>query len=301
MGDRGMGVFRYLRLMRFPLVLTAVADSLAGYLVALGGDGSVDFRVAGLLALVSGALYCFGMACNDIADHDRDKLLHPDRVLPSGAILPRNAHVCAFLLVLLSGAAISGLTLLVDSYLPPVIWIAIVLLIVLYNFGGKKFSVGGPVLMGLVRACNFLLGMAHVGIDPGPGLFPVVILVYVICLTMVSMLEEGEPRRGIFVIGAGGMMAATIGAGFVAGTFSVFGMAGTLLLSGWLLFRIGKVWKLFVRERVMKLVRDGVMAIILLDASVVLWSGGLLEGILIASLLAPSFLMLRLFQRAARK
>ena len=44
-----------------------------------------------------------------------------------------------------------------------------------------------------------------------------------------------------------------------------------------------------------------VMAIILLDASVVLWSGGLLEGILIASLLAPSFLMLRLFQRAARK
>ncbi len=311
-----MGVIRYLRLMRFPLVLTAVADSLAGYLVALGGSDAVDFRIVALLALVSGALYCFGMAGNDIADHERDKLLHPGRVLPSGALHPREAHACVILLGILSAAGVLALSLVSFPQVPEVIrlgrvalWISIALLIVLYNFGGKNFSVGGPVLMGLIRACNFLLGMVYapsmIEIDRGLGLFAAVSFVYIMCLTLVSTLEDGVPKRGLFLIGAGGMVAAAVGAGIigwlVVWTFYAPGVAITLVLVGWLLFRIWNVWKLFVRAQVMKLVRDGVMAVILLDASVVLWSGRVLEGGIIAALLLPSLLMLHLFQRAARK
>ncbi|HXX95082.1 MAG TPA: hypothetical protein VEN81_15760, partial [Planctomycetota bacterium] len=71
----------FLKLFRFPLVFTAIADSAAGYLVV---GRSADLFILALLAVTSAGLYCFGMAMNDIADRDRDREIAPNRVLPSG-------------------------------------------------------------------------------------------------------------------------------------------------------------------------------------------------------------------------
>ena len=83
----------YLKLFRFPLVFTAIADSAAGYLVACGGRP--DPLVLALLAVASSGLYMFGMAGNDLADAERDRALHPERVLPSGRITKRQGWTAA--------------------------------------------------------------------------------------------------------------------------------------------------------------------------------------------------------------
>src|SRR5439155_720032 len=77
----------YLKLFRFPLVFTAIADSAAGYLAA---SFQLEIGTLTLLAVSSAGLYFFGMALNDIADRERDKQLAPGRVLPSGRLSLRS-------------------------------------------------------------------------------------------------------------------------------------------------------------------------------------------------------------------
>jgi len=302
----------YLRLVRFPLVFTAVADSLAGYLVGRRrGVDTIDPLVVSLLVVVSATLYMVGMAANDIADRHRDRLLHPDRVLPSGALTPAQAWICVLLLLAASGVALSILSLRAPMAPEAIgigrvgIWFAMVGMILLYDFGGKVFALGGPILMGLIRASNFLLGLVYtpttLEFDKGLALFAGVSFIYVMCLTLVSTLEEGPPRRGLFVIAAGGMLAAAMGAGaigwLIVWTFYAPGVAVSIVLVGWLVVRIVDAWRVLVRKRIMNLVRDGVMAIILLDASVVLWSGRALEGAVVGGLLLPAVVFLHAFRR----
>lgn len=309
-------MFRYLRLVRFPLIFTAIADSLAGYLIGLRpGADRIDARVVVLLAVVSATLYAVGMACNDISDRERDRLLHPDRVLPSGEVSVRGAWTLVVVLLVISGGALAGLSIPAPAAVEVIgiarvaLWSAIVGLILLYDFGGKVFALGGPILMGLIRACNFLLGLVYspttVVLDRGLALFAGVSFIYVMCLTLVSTLEEGPPKKGLFLISSSGMIAAAIGAAVIGWVlvwnFFAPGIVLTAILVGWLGWRIVEVWRLQVRKKIMNLVRDGVMAIILLDASVVFWSGRLLEGAIIAGLLLPAFFCLVGFRHALRR
>ena len=300
-------MFSYLRLVRFPLVLTAVADSFAGVVVATGG--AVDLRLLPVLAFISATLYCFGMGSNDLADRERDREIHPDRVLPSGVISVTSASVFLFILLLLSAGGVYALSWLgvQEGSLGTRfgVWGAIVGLIFLYNYGGKKLQGVGPLFMGLVRGGNFLLGVVVVsGVSGNVGVLAGMNVLYVLFITLVSTLEEGAPKKGLFVVAAGGLLAAVAGSalvGWLAWGFSLPGLLGSVLLVGWLLSRIKGVLGDFERGTVMKLVRDGVMGIILLDASIVLWSGEFLYGAVIAGFLLPSFLLLRFFQRAAHR
>lgn len=307
---------RYLRLIRFPLIFTAVADSAAGYLVGLRrGTDSVEFGVVVLLAVVSACLYGVGMGCNDIADRHRDRLLHPGRVLPTGTITLGRAWAGVTVLLLLSGAALTTLSLLAAGAPKAIgigrvsLWCAMVGMIFLYDFGGKIFALGGPVLMGLIRACNFLLGLVYapttLEMDRGIALFAGVSFIYVTSLTVISMLEDGPPRRGLFAIAASGMIASALGAAAIGWVivwdFYAPGVVVTLALVGWIALRIGAAARLLVRARIMRLVRDGIMAIILLDASVVLWSGRLLPGACVAALLIPAVIFLHGFGQPVRR
>ena len=71
-------VLAYLRLFRFPLIFTAIADSATGYLLRTSWRGDPDPLTLLLLAVSSAGLYCFGMAMNDIADRHRDREIAPN-------------------------------------------------------------------------------------------------------------------------------------------------------------------------------------------------------------------------------
>ncbi len=189
----------YLRLVRFPLVPTAVADPLAGYLLALPmGAPLAPFRMAGLAA-ISACLYMAGMVLNDVSDVVRDRTLHPGRPLPSGEIPLKAAMRCFWLLAalglgtsLLLGGAVAGMA------------VALAVLIAAYDLIAKCWRVSGALVMGACRSFNMMLGMSAAGASlafPAEAAWapPLILGAYVAGITLVSTLEERSPAASRWV------------------------------------------------------------------------------------------------------
>ncbi len=295
----------YLKLFRFPLVFTAIADSAAGYLWV---QRSVDLPILALLAVASSGLYFFGMAMNDIADRDRDREIAPNRVLPSGRISLRGAIVASNVTALVSALAI--LTVAQGSPARIVVWAGVLISILTYDFFLKV-----PPVMGLVRAGNFLLGafcadpsrelpMATVmraSFDYVP-LFETALapLVYGSALTFISTLEESQVRRRVVVLGVLFMaLGALVPMGVRSAWYfhrALWGLVPAGLLIGWTLCRASRATD---RKGVMLLVRDGVAGFILLDATQLAASGMFIPAAGIAALLIPAALSVAGFKKLA--
>ncbi|RIQ12958.1 UbiA family prenyltransferase, partial [Jiangella rhizosphaerae] len=78
-------------LVRAPAALTVPGDSLAGAAAAGFPYGA---RTA-VTPLASACLYWAGMALNDYADRDLDRLERPERPIPSGRVKPGEALALA--------------------------------------------------------------------------------------------------------------------------------------------------------------------------------------------------------------
>jgi 4-hydroxybenzoate polyprenyltransferase len=306
---RRFDLVAYLKLFRFPLVFTAIADSAAGYLICTGVR-EIHAPTMALLAAASAGLYFFGMALNDIADRDRDKQLAPTRVLPSGRLSLKAAVAAAALVLggsLMAVIAIPG-TPIVQRL---VVWGAVVVFIAAYNLFLKI-----PPTMGAVRAFNLLLGVAaarRIGLDIAgqPYQYAIMALpafVYVTSLTYVSTLEEDGPARlklrvGTLFMTVGAWLAALAGPAverFVYwGPFvvkQVWSILVVLVLSAWIQHRVRRAVD---KRGIMLLVRDGVGGIILLDAALLASFGSenLAPAVFIAALVIPAALSVAVFKR----
>ncbi len=293
-----------LKLFRFPLVFTAIADSAAGYLLHNRG-GRVDPVVLACLAVASAGLYCFGMAMNDIADRERDRTLAPGRVLPSGRLTLGQAVSRSLAVILLSGAAIVALP--GRSLLPLAAWGGTLLAILAYDFVFKA-----PPVMGLIRALNFLLGVACVPPPehvygywtPMPKAYLVIALtpfLYITALTFVSTLEEGQVKRSVVVFGALFMIGAALLPGFLVPRQLGTTVAFEERIAAGLLAVIIAIRASRARDRkgVMLLVRDGIGGIILLDAATLFSAGLVPQGLAVAGLVVPAALAVAGFKRLA--
>jgi 4-hydroxybenzoate polyprenyltransferase len=298
-------VTAYLKLFRFPLVFTAIADSAAGYLCA---QRSVDGPILALLAVASSGLYFFGMAMNDIADRDRDRAMAPNRVLPSGRISLRGAILASTVAAVVSAVAV--LMIARGPLARIFIWAGVLLSILAYDFFLKI-----PPVMGLVRAGNFLLGafcadpyrappMTMVTFAPFnySPLFETALapLVYGTALTFISTLEETQVKRRVVVLGA---LFMAVGALVPMGVRSawyfhraLWGLVPAGLLIGWTFCRASRATD---RKGVMLLVRDGVAGFILLDATQLAATGMLPAAAGIAALLVPAALSVAVFKKLA--
>lgn len=331
---RRLDVVGYLKLFRFPLVFTAMADSATGYFLSFKGyEFSLQaFRTLGLLALTSAGLYSFGMALNDIADRTRDREIAPGRVLPSGRISPPSAMAAALAALMVSAAALwfadYGSGPRIQRFM---FWGLVVAGIATYDCFLKL-----PPVMGLVRACNLALGLAtgsaighHIVEEPlGPwsgyslnywhvGLIAAPEFVYVTALTYVSTLEEGSLDRKRLWIGTGIMMAAgllaaswipvvgvlvrTVHGAAVAGELGGYRIPWLAILMATLLihwvFRRARQAK--DRKGVMLLVRDGIGGLILLNATMLLSLRMVVEASLVIALIVPAAASVAIFKRLA--
>jgi 4-hydroxybenzoate polyprenyltransferase len=162
----------WLEVLRAPLLLSPVADVLAGWTVAAAfaattdslvfagqpGD-SRDFLRASLprlgMAAVVGILFlASGMALNAVVDLREDRLRKPERPLPRGALRPATVALFAAL-------ASSGALLLVWCRLPSALLAAAALagLIVAYHVGLKRLRLPGCLALGGIRALDFWFGV----------------------------------------------------------------------------------------------------------------------------------------------
>ncbi|MBI4613219.1 MAG: UbiA family prenyltransferase [Planctomycetes bacterium] len=261
----------YLRLVRLPALFTAAGDPLAGYFLALpAGAAPEPANLAG--AILAGVfLYAAGMAANDVADRERDRIHKPDRPIPAGEIPVGRAAVLAGILAAL-GLASAALAGPVALALGSILAIAVAA----YDFALKRNAVAGAVGMGFCRAANLCLGLAAGGLAAGdfPDRLPAApafLFGYVAVLSLASGFEDRPATRGrVALLGLshlGVLVAAAVSFENPAGWVPLGLLAGLLV---WAYLRLARRPSAALAGT---LVRTGVVGILLLDAAFLAGSG----------------------------
>ena len=155
----------YAQLVRLPNTFTAMADIFLGALAT--GLLLRNWLVFLCLLSASTFLYWSGMIWNDYFDLDQDRKERPGRPLASGRVTLRSAVLLAIGLMIVAGL-LAGLADFLSEHrriraLP--IAGALVAAIFLYD-GVFKTTWAGPILMGLCRFLNILLGLSILGAFP---------------------------------------------------------------------------------------------------------------------------------------
>jgi 4-hydroxybenzoate polyprenyltransferase len=179
-----------LRLARIPNVFTAIANVIAGAMLARGGA----LRACDLiLAAASACLYLAGMVLNDFFDRDIDALERPERPIPSGEVTPGTALALGTALV---GGGI-GLAAWYSSTAGAVA-AALACAILLYD-GALKSSPLGPLAMGACRFLNVCLGLSVLGGAAPPErwmwIAPLTMGAYTTALTVLARDEVAGTSR----------------------------------------------------------------------------------------------------------
>jgi 4-hydroxybenzoate polyprenyltransferase len=226
----------YAQLVRLPNTFTALADILLGalatrflsdrgswFLKSLFGDDksglaniSQEMRnwcLLFCLLTASTFLYWSGMIWNDYFDLDQDRKERPGRPLASGRVSPRTARLLAGALM---GAGVL-LAALADFLSPTGRWVstpiavALVISIFLYD-GVLKATFAGPIVMGLCRSLNILLGLSVVGAWPPfwGWLIAIVIGIYIGGVTWFARTEATVSSQPMLVGAAIAILASLL-------------------------------------------------------------------------------------------
>ena len=294
----------HLMLMRPANIITAIADILLGFAASgsvqlilqsnSGQAASPQLHILGWLVAATIGLYGGGVVFNDVFDADLDRTERPERPIPSGAASRRSAALLGTLLLLGGVAAafqVSGLS--------GGIAVAIALLALAYDAFGKHFPVLGPLNMGACRGGNLLLGLSAVPAAVQASWYLALLpVVYIAAITAISRGEvHGGDKR--ILLGSLGLYSLVIGSILllmrlpqINGRYAVpFLALFSYLIFPPLLKAIASLKPLDIRLAV----KAGIMALILLDATVAAGFAGWWYGLMILALFPISRLLARVF------
>lgn len=297
-------IVAYLKLMRPANIITAIADILFGF--AASGtaikflyDSNQYFQISNINSLFwligsTIGLYGGGVVFNDVFDADIDKIERPERPIPSGLASKGGATFLGILL-LVSGIFCAFMV----SVLSGVIAIVIAILALVYDKYNKHHSVFGPLNMGACRSANLLLGMSVVPAALAELWFIAIIpVMYIGAITLISRGEvNGLNKKAIeaglllYII----MLLGIFNLGFLD-SFSFWKSLPFIILfivitmPSWV-----TALKTAAPMDIRKAVKTGVIALIVLDASLAAGFAGIEYGILILLLLPISILIAKGF------
>ncbi|MGI9544211.1 MAG: UbiA-like protein EboC [Cyclobacteriaceae bacterium] len=293
----------YLRLTRPANILTAMADIMLGFSIALadarrGWSGltlaDLPWPEIGWLMLATTGLYGGGVVLNDYFDADLDRVERPERPIPSGAATEKGALILGALLLLL------GIVAAFEAHLVSgLIAIAIALLVLLYDAWGKHQSIFGPLNMGLCRGGNLLLGISGAaGAITNFWWMAGIPILYIAAITMVSRGEVHGSNKDTFYF-------AYVFYGLVIGTvvsLSWLPQFNWLTCLPFLLLFIGMIFPPLIKAAKLgepaligRAVKAGVLALIPLDAAIAAGFGGWQYGLAVLLLLPFSLLLAKAF------
>ncbi|GAA3242312.1 SCO3242 family prenyltransferase [Actinocorallia longicatena] len=248
----GIGVLA--ELVRAPAALTVPGDVLAG---AAAAGRPMDRSLAGL-AVGSVCLYWAGMALNDYADRDLDRVERPERPIPSGRVSPGLALGIAAGLtgagVVCAGLAGGRSALGVAVPLAATVW--------LYDLAAKN-SPAGPVVMAAARGLNVLMGSGTVR----AGLLPAgLVAAHVLGVTALSRGEVHGTRKEV-------PLATLSGSGAVAVLAGASRRLAAAVLAASYLAAVGGAQSAAVQQptpgRVRRAVGAGILGLIPLQAALI--------------------------------
>jgi 4-hydroxybenzoate polyprenyltransferase len=289
----------YLQLIRLPNVLTAAADSLAGWLL-VGGSLAEPRRWLPLVS-ASMVLYASGTALNDVFDIEVDRAERPGRPLPSGRV---SIRLAAWLggLGLLFGPA---LALAGGSVVASTVAVILAACILAYD-AGVKHTILGPVFMGACRGLNLLMGMAHAPDLGGAAAWSAAAAygLYVAGITVISRSETQEGERRGLVAGLTILNLALVGLAAVAMAHQRFPYPSPdrplIPLEG--LFAIGLIAlvvnqaaaaavKQPTPQTLQRTVKTGILSLVWLNVGLVAAVRGPVPAAIVAALWVPAYLL----------
>lgn len=261
----------WMQLIRPSNVLTAISDVIAGVALSCMFVGAELPSVQNLLliSVASMLLYMGGIVFNDVFDANLDKIERPERPIPSGRI-KLSAAITLGVFAFLLGCYLASLMNLTALSIA----IAIVLMCILYNALAKKHFITGPIVMGMCRGLNLLLGMAVLPEGLSHWWIATIPIVYIASVTNISRGEVyGDNKKAMLVsVFLYSSVLCTLlyltyrSTNFIAVPFIVF-----------FVFTIGKplyvALKTLTPTDIRKAVKSGVLALILLNASWIAISG----------------------------
>jgi 4-hydroxybenzoate polyprenyltransferase len=293
----------YLQLMRPANIITAIADIMLGF-AASGTLLSTNFLEDGLstsslstlgwLVLATVGLYGGGVVFNDVFDAELDSTERPERPIPSGLASKYGAARLGG--ILLAGGVFSAWMVSDTSAL---IALTVALLALLYDWKGKHHSLLGPINMGACRGGNLLLGMSAVpAVITDIWFMALIPIVYIAAITMVS---RGEVHGGNTAALKGAVfMYFIVFSGIISlkflPQFNLLLSIPFLLLFALLIFPpLFRAMSANEPHRIIKAVKAGVLALIVMNASIAAGFAGWQYGLIILILLPISIFISRNF------
>lgn len=289
-----MQLFSTLQLMRPANIVTAIADILAGMVIA-GVLIPVTWNSDALFLIISTfGLYSGGIVFNDVFDIEQDKINRPERVIPSGRVSLRQAKILGIFLLSLGVLA----AFQVSNY-SGAIAITIAVFALIYDKWAKHNAVFGPLFMGLCRAFNLILGMSIVPeLDKNYLLIGFIPLIFIAAITLTAQNEsKGNNKKSI---GIAMFLDGLIVIGFLLMwqylNYDI--QNGVLFLALWYgvnFWAKRKALKVNEPKNIMKAVKFGVLSLIPLNACYVAGFSTVLMGVAVLALLPISLYLSKKF------
>lgn len=291
------------RLVRLPLLFTALADASVVVLLTRG----FDWRALSAVWAAAAGLYVFGMAGNDAMDApaDRARPSGPGRVNPVAAgELPRALAA----VIALAGATLAVGVAAVCATVNIRFTLIAIGAIAIYNGLAKRWPPAGLLLLGVVRAANAAQGLTG-DWTVAWWLAPALIGAHVVFVSAFAYAWEAKrPRLTWFgtVILIGACFAAAVG--LIAA--DMFGRVALWPATPGRLWIVAVAWGLFLllfaaiarkaprSQRGPLLIFTGLSWLIVLDWSFLLAADVCEGGLLMAALLGGELLSRRLTRRA---
>lgn len=279
----------YLQLMRAPAVFTAMSNILAAHLIL--AQGTVIWPGLLMLLGASAALYSAGMVLNDWFDYEVDSKERPFRPLPSGKI-PRNHALLFGILLLACGIGLAAATGTRSLYLA----VGIVLLVLAYD-GILKHTGAGILVMAGCRYLNWLLGFSLLPLTLQSLLIPVPVFLYITALTLLSREEALAKNKvvatlsmTIIILASLSMVTTAVAEAYQPGWKIILVLAGT----AYLCHRLWLTYRDFSPANIQASMKLLILAIIPMDALLVLVYGPEWQALIVLALLLPGRLLARM-------
>ena len=275
-------IANYLQLMRAPAVFTALSNILAAHLILT--HGNILWPELLLLLGSTAALYSGGMVMNDWFDYQVDLGERPARPLPSGRI-SRGRALLFGVLLLLCGTGLAALAGTASFYTA----LGIVTLVLLYDGVMKNTAIGGLV-MGGCRYFNWLLGFSLLPLSELTLMIPVPVFLYITALTLLSREEVTARNSSTVIFTASGIMLAALAliwTAMVEHFDALWKTCLVLICAGFICYRLWLIYRHFSAASVQDAMKLLILAIIPLDALLVMVFGTPWHALFVLALLLP--------------
>jgi 4-hydroxybenzoate polyprenyltransferase len=300
-------VFRqYIILVRLPNIFTAASNVLSGYftIVATVSSSFINLHLLYLVGLMtsSSLLYLAGIVFNDYFDIEIDKKERLTRPLPSGKITKRKA-----LTIAISSMIAANVIALVINWTSFIIAIILTTIIIAYDYRLKHNNITGPIVMGLARSINVILGASPalstllLSVTASKMLLFIAIslFLYVVAISILSKKEVSGKATNLIIISSLSIVFVDIAAIAIAGLIGIFQPAVFAFL---VLFSVVMIitFRPILRGldnlapiHIRNIIKNMIISIIILDSVFVSGLIGLPYGFATLLLLVPSVLLSR--------